>query len=273
MQMRPLLRPLRATLAITFIVGCILGSAATPALAVVPPNDDRAEATVIDQLPFTDTVDNEDATNELGEPQTLECFIPRSVWYSYTPDTTGFLDANTFGSDFNTQLAVYASTGGSICAGDAAETPPQVVFEAIAGTTYFFQVGSCCNQQSTASGNMVFNLTASEGLSKLEDVAVGSATIDPQTRIVTVTGTVTCSEGLPKRVAVEVTVAQRHGQTMVTGTGSATLTCDGETSFAVVVQAVDGRFRPGKAAFEMVAYDNDVDFISEETTARIRVRP
>jgi len=255
------------------IAGLLLGLTAAPALAVVPPNDDVADATVIQNIPFTDTVNNADATNEPGERQALECFIPRTVWYSYTPDTTGFLDANTFGSDFNTQLTVYASTGGSICAGDAAETPPQVIFEAIAGTTYLFQVGSCCNAQSTLSGNIVFNLSPSEGPAQLEDITLDSATIDPRTRIVTVTGTVTCSEGVPKRVAVIVRVRQERGQSTVIRGGFTTLTCDEETAYTILVEASDGRFRPGKASFEMEAFDDEFDFISEETTARIRVRP
>jgi hypothetical protein len=41
--------------------------------AAPPPNDDLANATVISTLPFTDTVDNSEATSEAGEPS---CFGP-----------------------------------------------------------------------------------------------------------------------------------------------------------------------------------------------------
>ena len=267
----------RGAFIITVIIGSVLAGA-PPALAVVPPNDDVADATVIQSIPFTDSVDNADATIEEGERQALECFITRTVWYAYTPDETGFLDANTFGSDFNTQLTVYASTGGSVCnddvlGGNAGSLQSQVVFEAVAGTTYLFQVGGCCNEQSTLSGTIVFNLSRSEGPSQLEDIALDGATIDPRTRMVTVTGTVTCSDGVPKRVAVEVIARQRRGQQGTTGAGATTLTCDGETPWTTVFEANEGRFRPGRASFEISAFDNDVDFISEETTALIRVKP
>src|SRR5687767_3614500 len=48
-----------------------------------PANDNFADAEEIGALPFSATVDNTDATNELGEPS--GCSVNRSVWYSFTP--------------------------------------------------------------------------------------------------------------------------------------------------------------------------------------------
>ncbi|MGH7133409.1 MAG: GC-type dockerin domain-anchored protein, partial [Phycisphaerales bacterium] len=38
--------------------------------------------------------------------------LGNSIWFTITPDTDGFLDANTFSSDFDTVLAVFDASGG-----------------------------------------------------------------------------------------------------------------------------------------------------------------
>lgn len=73
--------------------------------------------------------------------------IGRTVWYRYTPTTTRTLVAKTVGSDYDTILAAY--TGESLdalnevaCNDDRGiDLASKIRFTAVAGTTYYFQVG------------------------------------------------------------------------------------------------------------------------------------
>jgi hypothetical protein len=115
--------------------------------AAPPPNDDLANATVISTLPFTDTVDNSEATSEAGEPS---CFGPPpagSVWWASTAEADGLLRPRTTGSSTSwTQLVVYRKVGEGlaglarlVCAVNAGPPFEQRV---AAGSTYLFQVAT-----------------------------------------------------------------------------------------------------------------------------------
>jgi hypothetical protein len=127
-----------------------------------PPNDDLADATVIGSLPFTDAVDNTDATDE-----TLEARSPcgplstASVWYRYTSPSTQRLDITTVGSEFNTVVTVYEGEPvypGVTCSDpsglDGAATT--MALNAIAGHTYNIQVQSYADALSEAERGMLF---------------------------------------------------------------------------------------------------------------------
>jgi hypothetical protein len=124
-------------------------------------------------LPFTDSKDLTNATREVGEPKetTEGCSstadpnrrIERTVWYSYTPPAGQRLVAHTFGNT-DTVLAVFRAGAPDnlanlqlvMCNDDAqrntAETSSfveihsQLVFDAAAGTKYYFQVGKVGRQ-------------------------------------------------------------------------------------------------------------------------------
>lgn len=105
-------------------------------------NDERGEALVIGGLPYTATQGTEDATLSPDEPR--PCGVVRStVWFSFTPDRDLTLLADTYGSDFDTVIAVYeqGSDDAVACNDDADGTQAAVQFDAVAGTTYEFQVG------------------------------------------------------------------------------------------------------------------------------------
>jgi PKD repeat protein len=110
-----------------------------------PANDDFANATVIDSRPFLDFADLTPATVEAGEP-TLPSgaftSIVASVWYAYTPDSDESLSATANTCCVTPILAIY--TGSSVqgltqVAGGSGFGP--VSFMAVAGTTYYFQLG------------------------------------------------------------------------------------------------------------------------------------
>lgn len=113
-----------------------------------PANDNFASRIAISPHgaifgPRTVTANNTYATAEYGEPQHANRPVAtNSVWWRYTPATSGPITIDTRGSNFNTVLAVY--TGGSrslrvVAMNDDAPDlgrRSRVVFDGIAGTQY-----------------------------------------------------------------------------------------------------------------------------------------
>ncbi len=141
------------------------GPTPTPTATLPAPakgNDDFADPFVIaGPLPFSNSDNVQHASKEASEPEPCAELV-RTVWYIYTPPADTFLLADTVGSSGDPALAVYTGTtlatlvnvacddnGGP---GDDAE----VSFNAIGGTTYYFQVA----QQSRFSNVLSFNLHA-----------------------------------------------------------------------------------------------------------------
>jgi V8-like Glu-specific endopeptidase len=107
------------------------GGSAEVALEKAPPDHDQcASATVINAVPFTDTVDTTEATIAASDPSqscTLEYGTDQnsnSVWYVYEPTCDGTITISTCDSDYDTVVAVYSGTCGSFdemgCNDDAA---------------------------------------------------------------------------------------------------------------------------------------------------------
>ena len=138
---------------------------------VVTDNDNFADAAVISSLPFTSQQSTAGATLESGEPTNPSgciTFFPAvkgaTVWYRYTPPVLANITADTFGSSFDTVLAVY--TGDAVnaltvvaCNDDSGTVQSQVNFTAQAGTTYHFQVGGWNGR----SGNLRLTLLSAGG--------------------------------------------------------------------------------------------------------------
>src|SRR5215216_4878856 len=100
------------------LAGLLLAIALTfagvlPVSAAPPSNDDFASATVVTEpLPFTDTVNTSEATTSSDDP---ECFgNGPTVWYEYTPSQDMLIEADTFGSDYDTTLSIYTRSPGSL---------------------------------------------------------------------------------------------------------------------------------------------------------------
>lgn len=97
------------------------------AIAADPPaNDDFANASLItvthSDVPYTDSVDTSGATAPISDPFDpvpsvgVDTTTPRihTVWYKFTPSGDGLLSINTIGSNFDTVLAVYSDSSGSL---------------------------------------------------------------------------------------------------------------------------------------------------------------
>src|SRR5687767_8765497 len=74
----------------------------------VPAADLFADATVLTGPFATGTGDNVSATAESGEPLDAASGTVNSVWWEWTATEAGPVEVNTFGSDFDTLLGVYA---------------------------------------------------------------------------------------------------------------------------------------------------------------------
>src|SRR5687768_6132497 len=98
--------PSLRSLAVLLMLAALAVVAAPASRAAAPPNDNFASATVIGALPFTDSLNTVEATNEFDDP----IYGGNTVWYAYTPITSGYVTADTFGSDYYTYLNVV--TGG-----------------------------------------------------------------------------------------------------------------------------------------------------------------
>jgi hypothetical protein len=115
-------------------------------------NDDFDGALAVGNLPFFDVRDTSEATEASDEPLPTNCDpepgdapISRTVWYAYTPSADGRVAADTYGSAYNTVVAAYTGTRGSleqvVCNDNSATTvQSRVEFAVAAGTTYYLQV-------------------------------------------------------------------------------------------------------------------------------------
>ncbi len=124
-------------------------------------NDNVANATVINALPFNDSVGTTTASTEGTDP-TPSCgngSKQKSVWYKYTAPTSGDVTADTFTSDYDTVLSAYTGSPGSFsevaCNDDSVGVQSQVNFGVTGGTTYHLMVSGFAGE----SGMLVFHMT------------------------------------------------------------------------------------------------------------------
>jgi hypothetical protein len=131
-------------------------------LQAAPANDDFDTPVVINALPFTETISTVEATPAVDDP-TPTCAAGGTgptVWYAFTPSRRMTIEANTFGSNYDTDLVVYTGTRGNLaevlCSDDAGgELQSSVTVEIERGQSYYFMVGAFA---SGPGGTLVFNL-------------------------------------------------------------------------------------------------------------------
>ena len=145
-------------------------STATPARATATPtgssgvaNDSCSTATTVLSLPYSATTSVTAATTSSSDPAP-RCgngSRAKSVWYKYTTPFTRIVTADTFGSDYDTILSLYAGSCGApqslfgVCSDNANGTlQSQITFTAWARTTYYFMVTSSTGLGATSVFNM-----------------------------------------------------------------------------------------------------------------------
>jgi len=157
-RMRATMRRRLRFVATSAIAIALVGWVGSSTASATPTNDDFVNATVINSVPFHETVNVAGTTLEPGEPTPCGSGVLGTVWYSFTPSITQIIEADNFGG-IGGDMNVYAQTG----AGFLGLSPVHcsgynpVVFTAQAGTTYFFQTDI---PFFTSSGDLVVNVTA-----------------------------------------------------------------------------------------------------------------
>jgi hypothetical protein len=234
-------------------------------IAQVPANDDFANAVEIAALPFTDDIDNTNEATAVDDPAN-DCVVEgHTVWYRFTPSEDMRISANTFGSDYDTGIAVYTGTPGALtqiaCNDDAVFVQSSVSFDATAGVTYFFMVGSFGD---SPGGHLVFNVI----VSVLGLTIDPTGSVDAKTGVATITGTVTCSE--PVSGTVDGQVRQQIGRANITGGFFTSFECAGVTPWQAQVISDNGLFVAGRVEVFARAFAFDRDFTQAVATVRLK---
>ena len=108
-------------------------------------NDDFDAAVAVTEIPFSHVVLTNEATKAPDDP---DCSSGgRTVWYRFVPAVAGRFDVHTFASNYDTTLAVYTGSRGSLvevgCNDDSSGRQQSALrFEAQAGESYHVMVGS-----------------------------------------------------------------------------------------------------------------------------------
>ena len=232
---------------------------------VAAPNDDFDDATVITALPFTDDVSTTQATTAADDP---DCFgMGHTVWYSFTPTAGMTVQADTFGSDYDTTLSVYTGTRGSltqIACNDnfAFSQSSRARFNATAGTTFFIMVGSF---DETEGGELLLRVRV------IPPPVVLGVTIDPsgsvdRNGVATIHGTVTCSREA-SGISMFGTLRQQVGKRVSVGSFGGTIDCSGPTAWSAAVIGETGTYRRGSAQATV-----GLTFFDEEREEEVRAR-
>ena len=130
-------------------------------------NDDFAAATVVSGTSVTRTGDtNVGATKQDGEPIHAGNAGGASIWYRWVPTGSGQVTIDTFGSNFDTLLAVYTGSSlGSLTSvasnDDTGGLQSQVSFAAAAGTIYQIAVDGFNGGTGALTGSVNLHLTQS----------------------------------------------------------------------------------------------------------------
>jgi len=116
---------------------------------------------VIPSIPYRGTdINTLGTTTAVDDPAISSCNLKpglASVWYSYTPAATQDVNLDTLGSNYDTLLAVWTGTRGSlspvVCNDDSAGTTQSGLwFSASAGTTYYIEIAQWNGLLSGTSG-------------------------------------------------------------------------------------------------------------------------
>ena len=141
-------RALRWSSVFTVATALLMVTTMSVQAAAAPSNDNISNAVRVSSAPFRATVNTSEATLASTDP---ECGVA-TVWYRFRPRVGGIYVASTQGSDYDTTLALLSGPRRSLspieCSDDAYGAQAAVRFEATRGTTYWIQVGTCCEGEA-----------------------------------------------------------------------------------------------------------------------------
>jgi hypothetical protein len=264
---------MRRILPIIAALGILLLAVPTAIAARPVPNDEIGEAIAV-RLAVSETQDTTGATS--SETDVQEC-VPttHTVFYSYTATDDGRLLAQTFGSDYDTTIHVLVAADGGFqviaCNDDTpGSVESAVVFDAVAGTTYYIQVGSFAD---SPGGDLVFTVEPGPPALEIGLTLDGNATLDRATNTVKVSGSLTCSDTVGVEIFGE--VSQKVGRAVIRGSFGTFIECTaGESvSWSASATGETGIFAPGPAQLAASAFGcNAFECVFTEASTRISIR-
>ena len=218
-----------------------------------PPNDDFNTPTVIPSMPFTTSQNVTNATSAFDDPFCVG--HAQTVWFAFTPTLNMRIEANTFGSNYDTTLSVYTGSRGSLtqlaCNDDSGSSSgflqSRIRFDAVAGTTYYFMVSSF-SFFPVSNANLVFNLLPAPPPLSITPSVFQFGSVDPSTGAATISGSVSCSQ--LAFVTISGQLKQTHGSSSTFGFFSVFVPCNGTTPWSASIQTVGQTFH-GRALADL----------------------
>ena len=128
-----------------------------------PNNNDFNCASNINSLPYTNTQTDIGSATTASDDPVFTCRTGQrynSVWYRVTPSVSGSIRVNTFGSNYDTVLAVWTGSRGALvskgCNDDTTTTTQsEVKVDVVAGTTYYIEVAAYSQE---TNGSLTLNV-------------------------------------------------------------------------------------------------------------------
>ena len=144
----------------------LLSLLARPALAA-PPNDSFSSPTIVSGFPATASGSNVDASLQVNESlsDSWDGDGDASVWFQWTSPTSGPVQIDTFGSDFDTMLAEWTGTAVNaltlLTENDQYNGDQSAVFVSVtAGTIYRLGVYGWRNEQGAIALHITNDMTS-----------------------------------------------------------------------------------------------------------------
>lgn len=131
------------------------------AIPTPPVNDNHENAIILGGTIAETHGTNTGAGKQVEEPDHAANSGGKSVWWSWIAPDDGRVSVNTFGSTFDTLLAVYTDTLGPVASNDqdpTGDTTSRLAFEATSGISYLIAVDGKNEGYGAEQGDIVLQL-------------------------------------------------------------------------------------------------------------------
>lgn len=240
----------RAFLASALAAALMLSATpATASEAPAPANDRRAEATVIEAVPFRDVVDTTAATSDADDR--AECHAGGgSVWYALTPAVDLRVDVKTYGSNYDTVLEIQRADTGAVvgCNDDGGfALDSRLIRDFTAGVTYLIRVAGYSQDDAGT-----LRLSLDEWVPLQASITLAdTGKLTPGGRAV-IDFTTTCNKTAYGYLDVD--ARQGLGPTVMTTNADVWLECGQTQQISMRLTPTTGSFLPGLLDVEWSSY-------------------
>ena len=134
-----------------------------------PANDACADATEVASLPYTDSVDATEATNNDGFITACSSDgMNDGIWYTFTVGTSGTVTIAATSTGWDAQMNIYTGSCGAftcVASNDSAYTGGTETYDltAIAGTQYWVNIGYWSDSTDGSEGPVDVSITTADG--------------------------------------------------------------------------------------------------------------